>query len=64
MRLPRQCRRDHRMGGRPKKCFRTEAEALDHVGRGENAYYCTHCGNYHVGHEPGTKFGDKPGGRR
>lgn len=50
--LPRTCRRDARMGGEPKRCFRTldEAEAFINGGPGLNAYHCEHCNNYHVGH--------------
>ena len=63
-RLPRQCRRAERMGGQPKRTYGTQAEAEECVGKGENAYQCAACGFWHVGHKRGTKFGDKPGGRR
>lgn len=63
-RLPRECRRDVRMGGLPKRTYGTKVEAEEHVGKGENAYQCGTCGFWHVGHKPGTKYGDKPGGRR
>lgn len=58
-RLPRRCRT---AWGKPKRVFRTLAEAEAHIngGAGMNAYYCEHCGNYHAGHVLGTKFGDRP----
>lgn len=62
LRLPRGCRRGLRMLGTPKVCFRTREEAEAHIngGPGMNAYHCSHCGNYHVGHDRGTKFGTRP----
>lgn len=56
---PRGCRRDQRMLGTPKKCFDTLAEAQAHIGASPtmNAYYCTNCGYWHVGHKPGKGYG-------
>jgi hypothetical protein len=52
--LPRQCRRGTRFGAAPKRCYRTEAEALAavHGHAGLEVYPCRHCGNYHTGHKP------------
>lgn len=49
--LPRRCRRDRRIGGLPKKAYRTEADARDsgQVGPGKVVYQCKHCYNYHIG---------------
>lgn len=56
----RPCRHDNRIGGKPKKRFETEAEALDHLNNapGMGAYLCPHCSYYHVGHAPGPTARD------
>lgn len=53
MKLPRQCCTGRQFGKEPKRCYRTEAEAqaATHGHLGLEAYYCRHCGNYHIGHK-------------
>lgn len=54
----RACRR---RDGQPKRRFPTLDAAQAHVGDPlSNAYRCPHCGQYHVGHLPGTPFGARP----
>jgi len=59
IRLPRQCRT---RTNEAKRVFRTLAEAEEHLNSNPEmeAYFCTHCVNYHVGHKMSDKSGTRP----
>lgn len=51
---------------RPKIGYDTEDEALAQVNivAGENAYQCSVCRKWHVGHRPGSTFRSQRDGKR
>lgn len=51
--IPRQCRRDIRMGGLPKKKYPSKTAGQKDAGPYDSVYECEHCGHWHIGHKRG-----------